>query len=160
IRKRTLGMKNIGNIFKTDMKNIGTNWVAAILVGGLILLPSLYAWVNIKAMWDPYSQTDQIPVGIVNEDSGSMLKDKESHAGEEVVHDFKDNNVVATKFVDREKEMGVVVYGDYFAVIVIPVSFAVSLSTVSDDGPEKANVEYYVNEKLNAIVPKITEKGA
>src|SRR5699024_12484076 len=89
IRKRTLGMKNIGNIFKTDMKNIGTNWVAAILIGGLILLPSLYAWVNIKAMWDPYSQTDQISEGIVKEDTGSMLSDKEIDAGDGLVDSYR-----------------------------------------------------------------------
>jgi len=153
-------MKNIGNIFKTDMKNIGTNWVAAILIGGLILLPSLYAWVNIKAMWDPYSQTDQIPVGIVNEDAGAMVRDKEIHAGDELVDNLKENNDMDWKFVDREKAMDKVEYGDYFAVIVIPEDFSESLSTVIDDDPEKANVEYYVNEKLNAIVPKITEKGA
>src|SRR5690625_3566416 len=160
IRKRTLGMKNIGNIFKTDMKNIGTNWVAAILIGGLILLPSLYAWVNIKAMWDPYSQTDQIPVGIVNEDAGAMVRDKEIHAGDELVDNIKENNDMNWKFVDREKAIDKVGYGDYFAVIVIPEDFSESLGTVIDDDPEKANVEYYVNEKLNAIVPKITEKGA
>src|SRR5699024_8772461 len=120
IRKRTLGMKNIGNIFKTDMKNIGTNWVAAILIGGLILLPSLYAWVNIKAMWDPYSQTDQIPVGIVNEDNGKNGRDKENHAGDEIVDNLKENNDMGWKFVDREEAMDKVEYGDYFAVIGIP----------------------------------------
>src|SRR5699024_9445106 len=149
IRKRTLGMKNIGNIFKTDMKDIGTKWVAAILIGGLILLPSRYAWVNIKAMWDPYSQTDQIPVGIVNEDTGSMVRDKEIHAGDELVDNLKENNDMDWKFVDREEAMDKVEYGDYFAVIVIPEDFSESLSTVIDDDPEKANVEYYVNEKLN-----------
>src|SRR5699024_5821376 len=104
-RKRALGMKNIVNIFKTDLKNIGTNWVAAILIGGLILLPSLYAWFNIEAMWDPYSQTNQIPVGVVNEDSGTTVRGKDINAGDELIDTLKDNNDMDWKFVDREEAM-------------------------------------------------------
>lgn len=50
-------MKNSWNIFKTDIQNISRNWVAAILIGGLVFLPSLYAWLNIYASWDPYAKT-------------------------------------------------------------------------------------------------------
>ena len=51
-------------------------------------------------------------------------------------------------------------YGDYFAVIVIPENFSNNLSSVISDEPIKSQMEYYVNEKVNAISPKITEKGA
>lgn len=153
-------MKNSFRIFKTDLKNIGTNWVAAILIGGLIILPSLYAWFNIKASWDPYGQTDQIPVGVVNEDTGAMVRDQEIHVGDDLVKTLKKNNDMDWQFVDRDKAMDKVKYGDYYAVIVIPKNFSEKLGTVISDNPEKAKVEYYVNEKLNAVAPKITEKGA
>lgn len=63
-------MKNSWKIYFQDLKIYHVIGSAAILIGGLILLPSLYAWFNIEASWDPYSQTDQIPIGVVNEDSG------------------------------------------------------------------------------------------
>ncbi|ASK64249.1 phage infection protein [Virgibacillus phasianinus] len=147
-------------IFKTDSKNIGTNWVAAILIGGLILLPSLYAWFNIAASWNPYGQTDQIPVGVVNEDAGAMVRDKKIDVGKELVETLKDNDDMDWRFVNRDKAMDKVEYGDYYAVIVIPENFSKKLATVISDNPKKASVEYYVNEKINAIAPKITEKGA
>ncbi|WP_186301049.1 YhgE/Pip domain-containing protein [Virgibacillus sp. SK37] len=153
-------MKAIWKIFITDLKNIGTNWVAMVLIGGLIILPSLYAWFNIAASWDPYGNTDQIPIGIVNEDEGATVRDQEIHAGDEVVKSLKENRSLDWKFVDREKAMDKLEYGNYFAVIVIPKNFSESLGTVISDQPEKADVEYYVNEKINAIAPKITEKGA
>src|SRR5699024_9406814 len=99
-------------------------------------------------------------VGIVNEDTGSMVRDKEIHAGDELRGNLKENNDMDWKLVDRENAMAQVENGDYLAVIVIPEEFSESLSTGIDDDTEKDNVEYYVNEKLNAIVPKITEKGA
>lgn len=148
------------NIFKKDIKNIFTNWVAAILIGGLTLLPSLYAWFNIEASWDPYSQTDQLPVGIVNEDTGATIHDKEIHIGDEIVKELKKNDDMDWQFVERKEAMDKVEYGDYFAVIVIPENFSKKLGTVIKDHPEKAEVEYYVNEKINAIAPKIAESGA
>src|SRR5690625_4537761 len=153
-------MKHVWNIYKNDVNNIGKNWVAALLIGGLILLPSLYAWFNIGASWDPYGQTDQIPIGVVNEDEGAMVRDQEIHAGDEVVESLKENRSLDWKFVVREKAMDKLEYGNYFAVIVIPENFSESLGTVISDQTEKADVEYYVNEKINAIAPKITEKGA
>ena len=62
-------MKNIWSIYLKDLRSVGTNWVSAIIISGLIILPSLYAWLNIAASWDPYGRTSQIPVGIVNEDT-------------------------------------------------------------------------------------------
>ncbi|MDY0395904.1 hypothetical protein RWE15_17830 [Virgibacillus halophilus] len=59
-----------------------------------------------------------------------------------------------------KKAMDKVEFGDYYAVIVIPKNFSDKLSTVINDKPQKATVEYYVNEKINAIAPKITSKGA
>jgi putative membrane protein len=153
-------MKHIWGIFTKDVKNIATNWVAAILIGGLTLLPSLYAWFNIEASWDPYSQTDELPVGIVNEDRGATVRDKEIHIGDELVKELKKNHKLDWQFVNREEAMDKVEYGDYFSVIIIPRNFSEKLGTVINDQPEKASVEYYVNEKINAIAPKITESGA
>ncbi|MCM3405137.1 YhgE/Pip domain-containing protein [Cytobacillus oceanisediminis] len=147
-------------IYKMDIRSIFTNWVAAVLIGGLTLLPSLYAWFNIEASWDPYSQTDQLPVGIVNEDAGAVVRDKDIHIGDDIVKELKKNDDMDWHFDDRKDAMDKVEYGDYFAVIVIPDNFSQKLGTVIEDQPEKAKIEYYVNEKINAIAPKITEKGA
>lgn len=153
-------MRNSWNIYKLDIKNITTNWVVAVLIGGLIFLPSLYAWLNIKASWDPYAQTGQIPIGIVNEDKGALIRDQEVHVGDTLVDTLRKNNDFKWQFVDRETAMDEVEYGNYFAVIIVPENFSETLGTVIKAEPEKAQIEYYVNEKINAIAPKITEKGA
>jgi putative membrane protein len=153
-------MKNSLHLYKTDMKNIITNWVAAILIGGLMILPSLYAWMNIEAAWDPYGQTDQIKVGVVNNDTGASVREEDIDVGNELVETLKSNDSMDWQFVDEEGAMDKLEYGDYFAVIVVPEDFSEKLATVISGQPEKAEVEYYVNEKINAIAPKITDKGA
>ncbi|WP_066368762.1 YhgE/Pip domain-containing protein [Neobacillus fumarioli] len=153
-------MRNIRNIYFHDMKNVATNWVAAAVVLSLIVLPSLYAWFNIKASWDPYRNTSQIPVGVVNEDKGAIMLDKRIDVGKELFKTLQKNHSLDWHFVDREQAMDKLKYDDYYAVIVIPKDFSEKLSTVVSNHPTKATIEYYVNEKMNAITPKITEKGA
>ena len=63
-------MKNVLKIYKKDIRTILTNSSVAIITIGLVILPSLYAWFNIKASWDPYGNTNGIKVAVVNEDSG------------------------------------------------------------------------------------------
>src|SRR5699024_1715555 len=123
-------MRNSWKIYSNDIKNIVKNWVAAILIGGLIILPSLYAWFNIEASWDPYGQTDQIPIGVVNEDKGSEVRGEEIDVGNDVVDTLKNNDAMDWHFTNREDAMKNVKHGDYFAVIVIPENFSEKLGTV------------------------------
>lgn len=48
-RQTLRAMKNITWIFKRDLKRLFTNWVAVIVVIGVCIIPSLYAWFNIAA---------------------------------------------------------------------------------------------------------------
>ena len=59
-------MKKIIDIYAQDIKDIFTNYAMLIVVISLCILPSLYAWFNIKASWDPYGNTGNIPVAVVN----------------------------------------------------------------------------------------------
>ena len=72
-------MKNAFRIFKNDIKNIFKNYAALIVVIALCILPSLYAWFNIKASWDPYAESgiSNIKIGVVNKDLGATLNNKE-----------------------------------------------------------------------------------
>ncbi|ARK23482.1 phage infection protein [Sporosarcina sp. P37] len=153
-------MKTGWNIFKMDLHHIRKNWVAALLIGGLTVLPSLYAWLNIYATWDPYGHTNNLPVALVNEDEGAMVRGKRIDVGAELVKNLQDNKDMDWSFTAKQDAMDGVEYGDYFAAIIIPKDFSRKLGTVIAGEPEKAEISYYVNEKLNSIAPKITEKGA
>lgn len=52
-------MKNIFLVFIQDLKRISTNVVAIVVLIGLTVIPSLYAWFNTLSNWDP---TEQIPL--------------------------------------------------------------------------------------------------
>ncbi|PFD37148.1 phage infection protein [Bacillus cereus] len=153
-------MKQIWRIYKTDLRNVAKHWAAIVIVLGLMVLPSLYAWFNIKASWDPYGNTKGIQIAVSNQDVGSNLRGKDINIGKEIVDSLKKDKNFGWKFVDEKQAIYGVERGDYSASITIPKDFSEKIATVLDENPQKPEIEYYVNEKVNAIAPKITAKGA
>ena len=50
--------------------------------------------------------------------------------------------------------------GDYYAAIVMDDDFSESLAGVVTGSADRTKIAYYVNEKKNAIAPKMTDTGA
>ena len=68
-----------------DFQRVFTNPVAAIIAVGVMVLPSLYAWFNIQASWDPYGSTDHISVAVSNVDEGTVVQGMELNVGKSIV---------------------------------------------------------------------------
>lgn len=96
-------MKNIFRIYISDLQNIITNWVAIVVMLGLMILPSLYAWFNIESSWDPYANTKSISVAVVNKDKAAVFKGQSINVGQELVNKLKINKNIGWKFVDRKR---------------------------------------------------------
>ncbi|MGG0811277.1 YhgE/Pip domain-containing protein [Paenibacillus alvei] len=153
-------MKNILRIYKTDLRNIITNPAAIIVILAVVILPSLYAWFNILPSWDPYANTKDVAVAVANLDKGAKVEGKDLDVGKKVMDQLKENNKLGWKFVTKEEAVKGVNHGDYYAAIVIPEDFSEKISSVISDHPEKAQLDYYINEKINAISPKVAGAGA
>ncbi|MDU4883461.1 YhgE/Pip domain-containing protein [uncultured Clostridium sp.] len=148
-------MKNALLVFKRDVKSIIRNPVAIIIVLGICIIPSLYAWVNIKACWDTYKNTSTIPIAVVNNDKGSVLNDKEINVGNDVVEELKNNNEIGWEFVsEKEADLGLV-DGTYYAMIQIPEDFSQDLTSIVSGNIKKPEIIYKVQTKSNPVAVKI-----
>ena len=154
-------MKNIIEIFRKDIKEVFRKTNTWIIIVGLIFLPSMYAWPNILSSWDPYGHTNNIKVAVTSEDDGATVDGKELNLGNSLVEGLKNNKNLDWQFVSNKQqaEDGVRI-GDYYASIVVPKNFSQDMTSVSRTEPKRATIEYTVNEKINAISPKITNSGA
>ena len=154
-------MKQIIEIFKSDIKEIFRKVNTWIIIIGLIFLPSMYAWPNILSSWDPYSHTNNIKVAVISEDEGATVEGKNVNLGESLITNLKGNKNLDWQFVSskQQAENGVKI-GDFYASIVIPKSFSSDITSITRGELKKATIEYTVNEKINAISPKITNSGA
>ena len=148
-------------MFRNDIKEVFRKTNTWIIIVGLIFLPSMYAWPNILSSWDPYGHTNNIKVAVTSEDDGATVDGKELNLGNSLVEGLKNNKNRDWQFVSnkQEAEDGVRI-GNYYASIVVPKKFSQDMTSVSRTEPQRATIEYTVNEKINAISPKITNSGA
>ena len=151
----------VWKIFKRDLRRILRNFVALVVIIGVCFIPALYAWFNIYANIDPYNNTKNIRVAVVNADQGAYSKvTGPLELGNQVQRQLRKNHQLGWRFVSAENAREGVANGEYYAAIVIPEGFSRSIISVLSGKIKRPRIEYYCNEKKNAISPKVTDSGA
>ena len=155
-------MKNIIKVFLNDCKHIGRNVVALVVVLGLAVLPSLYAWFNILSNWDPYGpeSTSNIKVAVAYDDTGINISGMDINISTNIVEALKTNDTIGWVFTDSTDEAIEGVWsGDYYAALIMPADFSKDMVSFLADNMTHPEIIYYTNQKKNAIAPKITDKA-
>ena len=119
--------RNIQKIIASDVKRLSKNVVAYVVIIGLTVIPSLYAWFNILSNWDPYGQkaTSHLQVAVVSVDKGEKFGSKKLNIGNMIIDNLKENKTIDWVFVDTKKEAVDGVHaGDYYAALVIDENFS------------------------------------
>ena len=96
-------MKKVLQIFQRDLKRLLRSPAAALVMVGVCILPSLYAWFNIAANMDPYGNTKNVKVAIANCDTGGHTGSMDLNAGATIVQNLKKNHQLGWTFVDEKK---------------------------------------------------------
>ena len=158
-----MGERNVNKvleIIRNDFKSAFSNPIVTIILVGLIILPSLYALINIDACWDPYGNTGQVEFAIANLDKGATFDGNKINVGNELVKDLKDNDKFKWTFVTEDELRDGVYKGDYYAGIIIPKNLSKNIISITGDNPKQAKLEYLVNMKANPVGAKLTDSGS
>lgn len=154
-------VKKIFELYKLDWLRIFKHPAALLLMIALMILPSLYAWFNIAALWDPYGNTSNLKIAVYSDDKPIKVEDKTINVGSKMMDTLKKNNKLGWTFVKSEKDLKAGVKdGTYYAGIYVPSHFSKDLLSFVKGKIQRPKLEYYVNQKINAIAPKITNTGA
>ena len=151
---------NIIEIMRTDLKAAFSNPIVTLVLIALIILPSLYALINIQACWDPYGNTGDVQFAIANLDNGSTFEGKQLNIGNELVKELKKNDKFDWTFVTEDELRDGVYKGDYYAGIVIPKNLTENVLSITTDDPQQAKLEYVVNMKANPVAAKLTDSAS
>ncbi|MDQ7863574.1 YhgE/Pip family protein [Peribacillus frigoritolerans] len=114
------------------------NFFVCIVVVFLMFIPSIYAWFNIVASWDPYANTEGILVGVANNDKGAELNGEAVNIGKEVLKGLKENKDLGWRFTSEKEAIAKVEKGDFYASIIIPENFSEHIATIMTDDLKKA----------------------
>ena len=148
-------------IFVRDAKRVLRNPVALIVTIAIAFLPGLYAWANIAANWDPYSSSGNLHVAVANEDAGSYSSlTGNVNIGKQLMEQLKSSHSLGWQFVSSDVAREGVASGRYYAALIVPRDFSSHLVGALEGSGRRPQLQYYVNEKLNPIAPKVTDIGA
>lgn len=146
-------------LFLAQINPLKRNVAAALVCLGLLLLPPLYAWFNIGANWSPYDLTSNLKVAVTSLDEGAEVEGIKVNVGDEIVDALKANDAIGWQFVSYDEGQAGVNSGEYYAALVIPKEFTETLTGFLYGHTEQARIDYYINEKENAISTKIMGTG-
>ena len=154
-------MRNILNIIVHDFRRLTASVVALVILMGIVVVPCLFAWLNILSNWDPFEpeSTGKVPVAVVNCDEGSEMLGLEINVGEKFIDAVNGNDMIGwTILRDPDKAVEAVRPGDYYAAVVVPEDFSDQNMSFTTGTMEHPKILFYENEKTNAIAPKIADK--
>jgi putative membrane protein len=154
-------MRNVMSIARRDMLRILRVPAAWVVLAGLIIIPPLYAWFNIAGFWNPYGNTQGIKVTVVNNDRGADSKlTGKLNMGDQIVDQLKTNKKMGWNFADSTEAKRRVESGESYASIVIPPDFSRRVAGILEGKTTKPTLDYYVNEKANALGTRMADSGA
>lgn len=155
-------MSKILAILRHDINHVRGNAIALLVIMGLAIMPSFYAWFNIAGGWDPYGNSGQIKVALANSDEGveGGIVPFHVNVGERVVTSLTGSKKIGYVVTSEDDAIEGVRSGKYYAAVVIPKDFSSDLLSVLTKSPKHPQLEYYVNEKRNAIASIVTGKAS
>ena len=153
-------MKGILNVFKNDINKIFQHKIAIIIMIGTLIIPGIYAWINIDSNWNPYENTSNLPIAIVNNDKGVTILEKYINMGDLMEDSLKENNAMNWIFTDEDIAKANVEKSIYYGLIIIPENFSQKCITLFDGNKlEKPSFDFYINQKKNPVAPIIVDKA-
>lgn len=155
-------MKAVWEIFRADLSRAHRSVISMVVVLGLVVLPSFFAWFNISASWDPFANTKNLRIAIANTDKGykSDLIPLEVNIGNRVVSALRTNEQFNWVIDSEEQAIEKTRSGEYYAAVVIPPDFSKEMLTFFSSDAHSTPLTYYINEKKNGLAPKIAGQGA
>ena len=155
------GLANVSEILKKDFKDVFTkNPIVVLTLLAIIILPSLYALINIQACWDPYDNTGNLEFAVANLDTGASFDGEDMNVGDQLEDELKRNDDFYWTFVSEKELREGVKNGTYYAGIIIPKNFSSSIKSITSDDPHSAELEYVVNRKSNPMASKLSDSAA
>ncbi|WP_186579296.1 YhgE/Pip domain-containing protein [Aquibacillus kalidii] len=146
-------------LWLAEWKGIATNRKVLIPFFVLLFVPLIYGGMFLWANWDPYGTVEQLPVAIVNQDTGAKLDGENLEIGKDFVEELQKKGNFDYKLVTEEEAYAGLDNQTYYLVFKIPANFSEHASTLLDKEPKKLELTYISNEGMNYIAGKIGDSA-
>ena len=146
-------------MIKQEFKNIYHNKILLVSTLVICVIPFLYSIFFLKSVWDPYGNTQDLPVAVVNKDIPVEYQGRKMDVGDQTIKNLKTNHALKWEFVSAKKAQDGLKGRKYYTVVTIPKNFSKNATTVLDKHPKTMKLKYETNDSLNMIGEVISQMG-
>ncbi len=146
-------------MIKAEWKNIAKSTWLKIVLCAIMIIPMIYACVFLGSMWDPYGNTDQLPVAVVNNDKEIEYNDSTMDIGKQLSDKLAKNDSMDFNIVSSSKAQKGLKDGKYYMIITIPENFSKNATTLLDDDPQTMMLTYTTNPQTNYVATKMDDSA-
>ncbi|WP_261810533.1 YhgE/Pip domain-containing protein [Levilactobacillus humaensis] len=147
-------------MIKGEWDYIRHNRLILISVLAIMFIPFLYCIFFLKSVWDPYGETGELPVAVVNQDKPVTYQGQKLNVGDQTVTNLKKNKQLGWKFVSAKTAADGLKHHKYYTVITLPKNFSSNAATALDKHPKKMTFTYKTNGSANYIAQVMSEVGS
>jgi putative membrane protein len=124
---------------------------------GLALVPLVSAGVYLWSAWDPFGQTDRIPVAVVNLDRPVSSQGELVDAGQLLVQQLRQDPFFDWRFVAEDAARRGLRDGRYAFTITVPADFSARLASPAGQAPQRASMLLTLNDANGYLTGKLAQ---
>ncbi|WP_100487428.1 YhgE/Pip domain-containing protein [Sporolactobacillus pectinivorans] len=150
---------NFIHLIVAELKAIVSKPHNIVVMVAVMCVPLLYAGMFLYSFWDAFGKTGNLPVAVVNQDSGAEIAGKQINAGSDLVKNLRKNTDFKWQFVSEKEAQDGFKNNHYFMTVRIPASFSKNATTLMDQQLKPANIDYRINADYNFISSRMADMG-
>lgn len=147
-------------MLRREWQHLRTHPILAASLSVILLIPIMYAGFFLGSVWNPYGNTGNLPVAVVNNDTGAEFAGTQTVIGDQLVDTLKHNSGMGWHFVSEAEADKGIENGTYYMKLVIPADFSKNAATVTTEHPTASTLTYTTTPSKNFIASLLTAEAA
>ncbi len=143
----------------TELRRFKKGTLPKIAIAVLLFIPLIYGALYLWAFWAPTDELKNLPVALVNEDTGAVRDGDHLAAGNDVVEKLVAGKDLAWHETDAADAAAGVDNGEYYFSVTIPKNFSESAVSAATDAPTQAVVQVNYNDSNSFLASTLGKQA-
>ena len=142
-----------------EFRRLTATRMSIIALLALMLVPVLYGGVYLWANQDPYGRLSEVPVALVNLDTGAENDGASVNYGDEVADNLLRDGSFDWQALDTAAAEQALTGGSVDFIVTIPADFSTALVSTAGSDPHQARLELETNDANNYLASTIGDQA-
>lgn len=143
----------------TELRRFGKGTLPKIALVVLMFIPLIYGALYLWAFWAPDKELSNLPVALVNVDTGATRDGEPVTAGDDLVKELVDGNELGWVETSAADASSGVTDGDYYFSVTIPADFSTNAVSAGTDTPTPAEVQVDYNDSNSFLASTLGKQA-